>query len=65
MDRMNRLIIILTILSLLMWSSDSQALDTGDSAPDFQAVTLDGKEISYYKNIRGKAPLYLIFWSTW
>jgi peroxiredoxin len=48
-----------------MWSSDSQALGIGDFAPDFQVVTLDGKEISYYKDIRGKTPLYLIFWSIW
>ena len=62
---MNRLIIILTILRLLMWASDSQAVNTGESASDFQVVTLDGKEISYYKDVRGKAPLYLIFWSIW
>lgn len=48
-----------------MWASDSHALDKGDSAPDFQGVTLYGKEISYYKDVQGKKPLYLIFWSTW
>ena len=62
---MNRLIIILAILSLLIWASDSRAIDTGDSAPDFQISTIDGKEISYYKDVKGKKPLYLIFWSTW
>jgi peroxiredoxin len=62
---MNRLIIILTVLNLLIWTSGSHAVDTGDSAPDFQVVTLDGKEISYYKDVKGKRPLYLIFWSSW
>ncbi len=62
---MSRLIIILAVLSSFMLSGNSKAIDTGDSALDFQAVTLDEKEISYYKNVKGKKPLYLIFWSTW
>jgi hypothetical protein len=55
----------LTILCFFMWATDSRAVDTGDSAPDFQVVTIDGKNISYYKDVKGKKPLYLIFWSTW
>jgi hypothetical protein len=61
---MNR-IIILILLSFFMWVGDSHAIDIGDSAPDFHVVTIDGKEISYYKDVKGKRPLYLTFWSTW
>jgi hypothetical protein len=62
---MNRKIIILVLISFFVWARDAHALSTGDSAPDFQVVTINGKEISYYKDVKGKKPLYLIFWSTW
>lgn len=37
----------------------------GDIAPDFNAISLDGKRISYYNDLKGKKPVYLIFWATW
>ncbi|MBI4689801.1 MAG: hypothetical protein HY754_06000 [Nitrospirae bacterium] len=43
----------------------AEALDVGDSVPDFHIVTIDGKEISYEKDLKGKKPVYLIFWATW
>jgi hypothetical protein len=65
MDRVNKLIITLIISGFFIWASDSRAIDIGDSAPDFQGVTIDGKEVSYYKDVKGREPLYLIFWATW
>lgn len=62
---MNTLFKTLIVLAMFISTTDGYAMDAGDSAPDFHVVTIDGKEISYYKDIRGKKPLYLIFWSTW
>lgn len=54
---------IFTIL-ILMIPLTSYALDVGDIAPDFTAVTLDGKEFKY-SVIKGRRPVYLVFWATW
>jgi hypothetical protein len=62
---MKRVSVVVIILSLFIWVNSSHAIDRGDSAPDFQVVTIDGKNISYYKDVKGKKPLYLIFWATW
>lgn len=59
------LIFSLVITGFFIWGSDGDAVDTGDFAPDFDAVTIDGKEISYSRDIKGKKPLYIIFWATW
>jgi hypothetical protein len=64
MDPMNRIAIII-LLGLLVWPAGSYAMNAGDPAPDFQAVTITGKKISYYRDIRVKKPLYLIFGATW
>jgi peroxiredoxin len=58
-------IAILILLGLLVWPASSHAMNVGDPTPDFQAVTITGKEISYYRDIKGKKPLYLIFGATW
>ncbi len=50
---------------LLALPFSAYALDAGDRVPDFHIVTLDGKEISYDRDIRDKKPLYLVFWATW
>ncbi|MCL5021771.1 MAG: hypothetical protein M1497_00090 [Nitrospirae bacterium] len=52
-------------LFLLVLPLKGYALDIGDTAPDFRIASLDGKEISYYRDIRGKKPVYLVFWATW
>lgn len=55
----------LVILFIMILPFEAYAFDKGDAAPDFHIVTIDGKEISYEKDIRGKKHLYLAFWSTW
>lgn len=57
---MKRVFTIIVLLIPLI----SYALDIGDLAPDFTAITLNGKEIRY-SDLKGKKPLYLIFWATW
>jgi hypothetical protein len=52
-------------LSLFLLPARVRALEVGDNAPDFQAVTIKGKNISYDKDFKGKKAVYLIFWATW
>jgi hypothetical protein len=52
-------------LSLILLPVRGYALGVGDKAPDFHAATLQGKEIYYDRDIKGKKPAYLIFWTTW
>jgi len=40
------------------------ALDVGDMAPDFTAITFDGREFRSSLH-KGRRPLYLIFWASW
>jgi peroxiredoxin len=53
-------------LSLLLLSLTSHAatLSLGDKAPNFKAVTIDGKPVDL-ANFAGKKPIYLKFWATW
>ncbi|MBI4848209.1 MAG: redoxin domain-containing protein [Nitrospirae bacterium] len=37
----------------------------GDNAPDFNALSLEGRQVSYYNDLKGKKPVYLTFWATW
>jgi len=53
------------IILIMILTFKAYALDVGDVVPGFHIVTIDGKEISYEKDIKGKKPLYLAFWSTW
>jgi len=39
--------------------------EVGDNAPDFNTLTLKGRQVSYYNDLKGKKPVYLIFWATW
>lgn len=39
--------------------------EVGDNAPDFNVLSLEGKQVSYYNDFKGKKPVYLIFWATW
>jgi hypothetical protein len=52
-------------LSLLFLPVKTYALTVGEKTPDFHIVTLQGKEISYDRDIKGKKPAYLFFWTTW
>lgn len=58
---MKRLILLL----LLIFPVIGYSLDVGDKAPDFNATTLNGKEIHYFSSLKGEKPIYLIFWATW
>ncbi len=49
---------------VLLLPLTAYALDVGDIAPDFTAVTLDGKELRY-SDFKDKKPVYIIFWATW
>lgn len=53
-------------LGLLSVSLTSQAatLNIGDKAPNFKAVTLNGKSVDLADFI-GNKPVYLKFWATW
>ncbi len=53
------------LLSLLILPAKGYALGVGDKSPDFHLATTEGREISYYSDIRGKKPVYLFFWTTW
>jgi peroxiredoxin len=53
------------LLILLLLPLDGHAARVGDAAPDFQVTTLKGRDVSYYRDIKGKRPVYLVFWATW
>lgn len=55
----------LIVLFIMILPFKAYAIDVGDAVPDFHIVTMDGKEISYDRDLRGRKPLYLAFWSTW
>lgn len=49
----------------LFFSSRGYPIGLGDMTPDFTVETMEGTEMSYYADIRGRKPLYLVFWATW
>ncbi len=53
------------LLSLMIPSVSAYALGVGENAPGFHVTTLQGKEISFDKDFKGKKPVYLFFWTTW
>jgi hypothetical protein len=55
----------LFLLAFFPGPPGASAVEVGDMAPDFHLVTLDGREISYYADLRGAMPVYLMFWATW
>ncbi len=63
--RANRIMRSILLLAVLLLPMRSYALDVGDRTPEFHVVTLDGKEISYDRDLRNRKPVYLIFWTTW
>lgn len=60
---MKKIPMMILFLSL-MFPVYGFALNVGDNAPDFQGAALDGKQVSY-SGLKGKKPVYLIFWATW
>ncbi len=53
------------LLLLLIFPLKGYALGVGEKSPDFRMVTIQGKEISYDRDIKGKKSVYLFFWATW
>ncbi len=53
------------LLSLILFPAGAYALGAGDKSPDFHVITQQGREISYDRDIKGKKPAYLFFWTTW
>ncbi len=53
------------LLSLFLFPMRVYALGVGERSPDFRAVTIKGEQISYDRDLKGKKPVYLVFWTTW
>ena len=51
-------------LSLLAMNSNAKQLKAGDDAPDFNVITMSGKQIKL-SELKGHKPVYLKFWATW
>jgi peroxiredoxin len=45
-------------------SGNSKGVEVGQRVPEFSLATLDGSQVSYEKQIRGKAPVTLLFFMT-
>ncbi len=58
-------IISMLLLTTVLLPAKGFALGVGEKAPDFRGVTYDGRQVAYYKDLRGKKPAYLFFWTTW
>jgi len=52
------------IAAAIIWSIPAVAVDQGDVAPKWQAITLQGECVSYPELAEGK-PTVIIFWATW
>ncbi len=57
--------VALALAAALFFPPAGYPAGLGDMAPDFTVETTEGRKISYFADIRGKKPLYLIFWATW
>lgn len=55
------LLLLLLLLSRPAWM---WAVGVEESAPSFELKAMDGQTVNYEK-IRGKKPLFLVFWATW
>ena len=56
---------VLVAVLILCLPLKGHAVDVGDIAPEFRTVTIDGTEISCESDLKGRKPVYLIFWSVW
>ena len=57
-------ILMVVLFLLLMLPVSGFALSVNDNAPDFNGAALDGKRVAY-SELKGKKPVYLMFWATW
>ncbi len=65
LSRFSVLMKVALLLLLIILPAKVHALGVGDKSPDFHLVTIQGREISYDRDIKGKKPVYLFFWTTW
>ncbi len=56
--------ILVIALTLILTPAPSFALSVGDKAPPFMLRLLDGSDFAS-KDVVGKNPLALVFWTTW
>jgi thiol-disulfide isomerase/thioredoxin len=49
---------------VMIWSMPAFAVDQGDAAPAWQAITIEGDSVSFPEVSAGK-PSVIIFWATW
>ncbi len=56
--------IIVVFAMAMFWALPATAVDTGGTAPSWQATKFDGQSVSFPKFVRGK-PTVIIFWATW
>lgn len=59
------LLILIAFVAALFCPSRAQSIGLGDMAPDFTIRSLEGRTISYFDDLKGKKPVYLVFWATW
>jgi hypothetical protein len=59
------LLIPIALVAALFYPSHALSIALGDMAPDFSIRSLEGRTISYFTDLKGKKPVYLVFWATW
>ncbi|MGK0256554.1 MAG: thiol-disulfide isomerase/thioredoxin, partial [Arcobacteraceae bacterium] len=55
---------MLLVLAMLFSINSVSAIEVGDKAINFNATTLEGKQISL-EQFKGKKAVWLVFWATW
>ncbi len=62
---MSNIIKSTTVFLFLLLTVINCTAETGHKAPDFKGTTLEGREITYESQLKGKKSVYLIFWASW
>jgi peroxiredoxin len=55
---------ILIILAMIFSINNLNAVELGQKAPNFEAITLSGEKVSL-DQFKGKKAVWLTFWATW
>lgn len=58
------LLVFLAVSAAVPAAAPDKAVEVGQPAPEFSLSGLDGAPVSFQKNIRGKAPLTILFFMT-
>lgn len=56
--------VVLVVIAAFFLSQKVYAVNAGDASPDFNIATLEGK-LSYERDLKGRRPVYIFFWSSW